>query len=117
MLGRDGDCLLVFLASHPFFDVYKRLSLIDKWAPYMKDVDWVIPSSQYRPNPGEFIEKYMMETGFKDYTVEVKEKSFSYEGIKSFKGGCSFIFIEIDKYVHSAPMGFTALQILSWSIM
>ncbi|KAL5279446.1 jhamt family protein [Megaselia abdita] len=96
MLDREGDCLLAFLASNPVFDVYKKLSLTEKWAPYMKDLDRFIAPLQYCENPGEEYEKYMMETGFKSYSVEVRQQIFIYEGTDNLKANVKAVnpFVE-----------------------
>lgn len=86
MLTENGDCLLVFLAFNPAFDVYKKMSLMEEWAPYMKDVDKYVAPLQNCPNPQEKVEQYMMEVGFKSYSVEMRENKFVYEGTDILKG-------------------------------
>lgn len=86
MLTEDGDCLLVFLADNAIYDVYKKLSLMEKWTPYMKDLDRFTSSLKSCENPRKKVEEYMLETGFKSYIVEVREKSVVYEGIHVMKG-------------------------------
>lgn len=91
MLTEDGDCLLVFLASNPAFDAYKKMSQMEQWAPYMKDVDKYVAPLQNCPNPQEKVEQYMMEVGFKSHSVEVRDKTFVYEGTDVLKGELTLI--------------------------
>lgn len=86
MLTADGDCLLVFVAKSLLCDVYKKVSLIPKWASYMTDVDNFIIPLQNCQNPVETVEQYMKEAGFKSCKIEVREKSFTYKGVKVLRG-------------------------------
>lgn len=36
MRARGGQCLLVFVAQCPVFEMYERMARLDKWQEYMK---------------------------------------------------------------------------------
>lgn len=95
MLAKDGDCLMIYLAYHSIFDVYKRMCLKEKWAPYMKDVDQFVAPLQYSSNAKAEVEGYMKDAGFKNYRVELQEKSFTYNSMKVAKGELFFVHIII----------------------
>lgn len=81
LLQPDGDCLLAFLASNPIFDVYKQLAQFPEWAPYMTDVNRFISPYQYSKTPAEDFGSLLYAAGFTEYSVEVREQLYVYEGI------------------------------------
>lgn len=52
----------------------------------MKDVDKFISPLHNCHNPKGKVEEYLKDSGFKNYIVDLKDKSFIYEGIEVFKG-------------------------------
>lgn len=93
-----GDCLLVFLASHIIFDVYKILSKSSKWSSYMKDVDQFISLFQYSNNAKLQYSFLLNEAAFSDIQVEVKNKVFVYKGLKTFKGKLDLLLFYFQFY-------------------
>lgn len=81
-----GDCLLVFLAANPIFDIYKLLSKSSKWSSYMKDVDQFISPLHYSHDPKMEFCSMLKDAGFSDIQVELKHKVYVYEGLEIFKG-------------------------------
>lgn len=85
LLKPDGDMLLVFLAKNPIFEIYKQMSLSKNWAKYMTDVDHFISPYQYSKNPADQFGKILYSSGFTEYSVEIREKFFIFEGIDLLK--------------------------------
>lgn len=85
LLKPDGDMLLVFLAQNPIFEIYKQMSLSKNWAKYMTDVDRFISPYQYSKNPADQFGKLLYSCGFTEYSVEIREKFFIFEGIDLLK--------------------------------
>ncbi|EDW77852.1 uncharacterized protein Dwil_GK24707 [Drosophila willistoni] len=90
-----GDCLLVFLASNPVYEVYKILRTQSKWSAYMHDVERFISPLHYSSNPGEEFSELLNEVGFVQHNVEVRNEVFVYEGVRTlknnFKAICPFL--------------------------
>ncbi|TMW51282.1 hypothetical protein DOY81_003668, partial [Sarcophaga bullata] len=83
--AEGGDCLLVFLAANPVFDVYKSMSRSSKWSSYMKDVDHFISPLYYCADPKLEFSSMLKEVGFVDITVELRKKVYVYEGLEILK--------------------------------
>ncbi|XP_037817110.1 juvenile hormone acid O-methyltransferase [Lucilia sericata] len=83
--AEGGDCLLVFLASNPIFDVYKLLSKSTKWSTYMKDVDQFISPLHYSKDPKTEFSAMLKEVGFSIVNIELKHKVYVYEGLEILK--------------------------------
>lgn len=81
LLSPAGDCLLVFLAANPIFEVYKRLCLQSRWSPYMQDVKRYISPYQYSASPADELGGVLYAAGFGEYSVQVLERVFVYEGL------------------------------------
>lgn len=92
LLHTDGDCLLVFLANNPIFDIYKQLSENERWSKYMKDVNRFISPYQYSVNPADDFGALLYRNGFTEYSVEVRDKLFIFESVEMLKSKFLFIF-------------------------
>lgn len=88
LLTPDGDCLLMFLAAHTFFDVYAQMSKMSKWAVYMPDVDRFISPYQWSADAVDEFKSILKSSGFADYRVDVRNRLFTYEGIDVLKSLC-----------------------------
>uniref|UniRef100_A0A182KF39 Methyltransferase type 12 domain-containing protein n=1 Tax=Anopheles christyi TaxID=43041 RepID=A0A182KF39_9DIPT len=85
LLQDGGDCLLVFLANNPIFDIYNQLSRSPKWSKYMYDVEKYISPYQYCENPASEIEDLLCTVGFQQYQIQVRDKHYVYEGLDNLK--------------------------------
>uniref|UniRef100_A0A182X8H7 Ras-related protein Rab-3 n=1 Tax=Anopheles quadriannulatus TaxID=34691 RepID=A0A182X8H7_ANOQN len=85
LLQHGGDCLLVFLANNPIFDIYNQLSRSPKWSKYMYDVEKYISPYQYCENPASEIEDLLCTVGFQQYQIQVRDKLYVYEGLDNLK--------------------------------
>uniref|UniRef100_A0A182PFZ1 Methyltransferase type 12 domain-containing protein n=1 Tax=Anopheles epiroticus TaxID=199890 RepID=A0A182PFZ1_9DIPT len=85
LLQSGGDCLLVFLANNPIFDIYNQLSRSPKWSKYMYDVEKYISPYQYCENPAGEIEELLCTVGFQQYQIQVRDKLYVYEGLDNLK--------------------------------
>lgn len=83
-----GDCLLVFLANNPIYDVYMELAKTEKWRDYMCDVQQFISPLHSSSDPGAEFSKLLEETGFVDFTVEIRNEIYVYDGTQNVKGWC-----------------------------
>lgn len=52
LMTADGECLFVFFARHPVFSLRRELLRQEKWKPYEKVVEDVIPETHDLPNRG-----------------------------------------------------------------
>ncbi|XP_052860360.1 juvenile hormone acid O-methyltransferase [Anopheles cruzii] len=85
LLKPGGNCLLVFLANNPIFDIYNQLSRSPKWSKYMYDVEKYISPYQYCENPASEIEDLLCTVGFQQYQIQVRDKLYVYEGLDNLK--------------------------------
>lgn len=95
LLDAGGDCLLVFLGKNPIFEIYKELSKNEKWSKYMTDVDRFISPYQYSKNPADDFGSVLFASGFTNYSVEIREKLFIFEGVELLKSQCFIYFMII----------------------
>lgn len=99
LLRPEGDCLLVFLANNPIFDVYKRMAESNKWSQYMADVHRFISPYQYSSDPAADFGALLYSVGFTEYSVEVRDKMYTFEGIDLLKSQLNLlvrvIFLEL----------------------
>ncbi|XP_013114871.2 juvenile hormone acid O-methyltransferase [Stomoxys calcitrans] len=92
-----GDCLLVFLAANPIYDVYKILSKSIKWSFYMQDVDSYISPLHYSPDPQKEFSQMLKEAGFENLQVELREKVYVYEGLEILKDNVKAVCPFLDR--------------------
>ncbi|GAB0100130.1 Juvenile hormone acid O-methyltransferase [Sergentomyia squamirostris] len=85
MLSPGGDCLLIFLANMPIFEIYEQMARNKKWAPYMTDVHKFVSPYQHSEKPVEEFWDLMYSAGFIDIRIELKENFFTYDGIDILK--------------------------------
>lgn len=85
LLLAGGDCLLVFLAKIPIFDIYKQMSKNKRWSKYMNDVDRFVSPYQHSKDPADEFGSLLYECGFTEFSVEMREKFFIYEGVELLK--------------------------------
>jgi juvenile hormone acid methyltransferase len=86
LLKPDGVCLLVFLASCPIYDVYLRVSRIEKYAKYYHDVKKYISPLHFDANPDETFGKILADVGFQNFQVEVRDKIYEFKDENLLKG-------------------------------
>ncbi|XP_036329937.1 juvenile hormone acid O-methyltransferase-like [Rhagoletis pomonella] len=80
-----GDCLLVFLANHSFFDVYIELSKSKKWGRYMTDTMQFVAPLYNSSDPSVEYSKLLHANGFVDFSVDIRNKIFVYAGRQTLK--------------------------------
>lgn len=85
LLLPGGDCLLVFLGKIPIFDIYKQMSQNARWSKYMTDVDEFVSPYQHSNDPADEFGSLLYESGFSEFSVEMREKYFIYEGVDLLK--------------------------------
>lgn len=85
LLKPGGDLLVGFLAKNPIYDIYKEMSSKNEWAKHMTDVDHFISPYHYSENPADDFRKLLSSNGFTENWVEVREKSYIYEGSEALK--------------------------------
>ncbi|EDW64414.1 juvenile hormone acid O-methyltransferase [Drosophila virilis] len=83
--NEGGDCLLVFLATNPVYEVYKVLQTDRKWAGFMQDVEQFISPLHYSDDPVKHFDKLLTEAGFVYRNVELRSEVFVYEGVRTLK--------------------------------
>ena len=94
ILKPGGDCLIAFLTRNPIFEIYDQLSRSVKWSKYMYDVKKFISPYQYSENPASEFGDLLFASGFSDFTIEVQDKIFVYEGIDNLKSEYNIQFFK-----------------------
>lgn len=79
LLKENGACLLVLCSYTPTYNIYLELSENEKYEKYMKDVKSFISPYFFDDSPKETMENYLGEMGFKDFSVEIQERQFTFE--------------------------------------
>ncbi|XP_073826566.1 juvenile hormone acid O-methyltransferase-like [Musca autumnalis] len=95
-----GDCLLVFLASHPLYEAYRMTSGNSKWSEYMYDIDSIISPFQYVDQPAEKYVDLMSQVGFTKSEVRLLQKQFTYESFDVFRANMK----AVNPFIHRIPM-------------
>lgn len=80
LLKPSGDALLTFVATHPQFEIIKRMSKSTKWAQYTDDVNRFIPIYHKLAKPDMELERVLRLSGFTDIKIDILDKSYLYEG-------------------------------------
>lgn len=86
LLVDGGDCLLLIMDRLPAYDVVYHLGKSPKWAPYLQDIDALMPYYQFVFDPVGDLEKTMKEIGFSEYSVQYRESHAVNETVNDFKG-------------------------------
>lgn len=79
LLRPNGTVLLLFLISNPIYDIYERLSKIEKYQEYMSDVNDFISPYHKQHDPLNAFRKYVKIAGLKERHIEVRERVFLYK--------------------------------------
>lgn len=95
LLKPEGDMLLVFLAGHPLYDIYKTLSLENRWAEYMTDVDQKISPYHYSEQPAEEFQKLLSDCGFKICDVQMHNKEHVFDNAEQLKSKIMNVYLSV----------------------
>ncbi|XP_063377502.1 juvenile hormone acid O-methyltransferase-like [Cydia fagiglandana] len=87
MLVKDGNCLLIFLATCNIYENYIKLSRTSKWNPYLKDVKTKFISPYHESqDPKSEIRSMMKNIGFTHIKIQVQNRTFDFlRGIEELK--------------------------------
>lgn len=88
LLTPGGDCLLGYMCSHPYYDVYARLAQSPRWAPHLQDAARFISPLHYSSEPQAEMERMLHEVGFSECTVQVQDRTFVFQGPDEVRGMC-----------------------------
>nr|UKF18817.1 juvenile hormone acid O-methyltransferase [Sogatella furcifera] len=90
LLKPNGTALIVIVVHSPLFTVYKAMSKLAEWEPYMKDVDRFIAPYQEVENPCEEYRALLESSGFrvtdcfaKDSPVDAPTFDFLKESLRA----------------------------------
>lgn len=83
----NGDVLVIFLAQNPIYEIYQQMAKNQRWSKYMTDVERFISPYQNSDEPADDFSRLLVESGFREYQVEVREKLYVFEGIDVLKSG------------------------------
>lgn len=86
LLKPNGTALLVFLASHVFYDIYWHLSKEKKYAQYMHDVKKFLGPYHLEKKPLESFSEKLHSAGFKIHHIEIKALDFMFDSVELLKG-------------------------------
>ncbi|XP_061394069.1 juvenile hormone acid O-methyltransferase-like, partial [Musca vetustissima] len=112
---QGGDCLLVFLASHPLYDAYKMTSRMSEWSKYMHDVDSIISPLHYVREPQQEYAALMADVGFSKFKVKLQHKTFDYKSFEVFRANMKAVNPFLDRIppaLHSDFMDDVMLMLL-----
>lgn len=76
LLEPGGDILVTFLVSNPFFDIFDQMSRSEKWATLTCST---LPC--YNSDPSNQFRQLLSLNGFSDIRIEIRKKSYTFEGI------------------------------------
>lgn len=85
LLSTDGECLLVFVAQCPVFELYEIMSAIPKWKNYMNDAENFVPNTQHSLQPAFDFSKLMKESGLEVLDCETLHMEFTFNSIDILK--------------------------------
>lgn len=85
LLSPGGDCLLAYVGSSMGYTVFSELAKRPRWAPHLQDVHKHIPVFQFSNNIAEYLESIMEDVGFSDYSVQIRDKYWEFDGIEKLK--------------------------------
>ncbi|XP_023936443.1 juvenile hormone acid O-methyltransferase [Bicyclus anynana] len=91
LLGKGGDCLLIFLGHMPVFDVYRILARSPKWSYWLKDVDQFVSPYHDSRDPEKEIKRMMTSIGFTGVEVKCIGKSYIYTSVEALKRAVSAV--------------------------
>jgi len=78
LLEDDGECLLVYLASNPLFDAYRRLAQKPRWSNVMSDVETFVPATQDETDPALAASTRLRAVGLQIAVCETRKSSFTF---------------------------------------
>lgn len=85
LMKAGGECLLVFVAQCPVFEMYEILAENTRWAEYMQDVNNFIPSTQHSLQPAFYFSQLMQNVGLHVMSCETVEQSFTFPSVHVLK--------------------------------
>lgn len=81
-----GDCLLLILDRNTAYDIVYQVAKSPRWAPYLKDIDNILPYYQFVFDPVADIKKTMSTIGFSEYDVEQRDSFALHQSVNDLKG-------------------------------
>ncbi|XP_047984245.1 juvenile hormone acid O-methyltransferase-like [Leguminivora glycinivorella] len=79
LLAKDGNCLIIFLATCNIYENYIKLSRTSKWNHYLKDVKTKFISPYHESqDPETEIRSLMKKIGFRYIDIKVKTRTFEF---------------------------------------
>ncbi|XP_023236906.1 juvenile hormone acid O-methyltransferase-like [Centruroides sculpturatus] len=85
LLSTNGECLLVFVAQCPVFELYEIMATLPKWKNVMNDVENFIPDTQHSLQPVFDFSKLMKESGLEVLSCETMHMEFTFNSIDILK--------------------------------
>ncbi|KAG5674680.1 hypothetical protein PVAND_004632 [Polypedilum vanderplanki] len=85
LLSKDGTAIIAFLTYTPLFDIYERLSRMNKYKQFMSDVKNFISPYHYEKRPLDVVKSYCNENGLIVKHIELREKTFYYQNYSHLK--------------------------------
>lgn len=85
LMRRGGECLLVFVAQCPVFEMYERMAKSVKWESYMQDVNDFIPNTQNAAQPAFMFSQLMENVGISSVSCTIMNRSFAFTSTKMLR--------------------------------
>lgn len=85
LLAPAGDALLGYIASHPCYDVLTQMAKHPRWAPYLKDVETLIPPFQFSNDIISPLESILNDIGYSEHSVQVRDINAINDGLDHYK--------------------------------
>ncbi|XP_015910904.1 juvenile hormone acid O-methyltransferase [Parasteatoda tepidariorum] len=78
LMRKGGECLLVFVAQCPVFEMYEIMAKDDKWKTYMEDVNNFIPKTQNTAQPAFLFSQMLENAGITTINCATMNRSFAF---------------------------------------
>ncbi|XP_035218879.1 juvenile hormone acid O-methyltransferase-like [Stegodyphus dumicola] len=82
LMQPGGECLLVFVAQCPVFEMYERMAKMSKWQDYMEDVNVYVPDTQHMTQPSFTFSQMMEDAGIISISCSTLHRSFAFTSTK-----------------------------------
>ncbi|KAL4716377.1 hypothetical protein ACJJTC_006739 [Scirpophaga incertulas] len=82
LITAGGDCLLLFLGYHTYYDIYRILAQRSKWSSWLQPLDSFISPYYDSKEPDKEIKSLMAKIGFSDIVVNCQKKTFIFDSLE-----------------------------------
>ncbi|CAH1370261.1 unnamed protein product [Tenebrio molitor] len=84
MLKPGGQIFVTIIANTPIFDVHENMAKMNKWKPFLTNVEDYISVYYHTEEPRRKLEGYLERVGFLTDLCQVEERSYTYPSLQYF---------------------------------